>query len=118
MKEGRLRKITSRFVKETVFFLFNDVIVYAYDVLRVSFSYDQSLNCLTLLLNRCLDLLFTKARFHSAQPGFAIYQTLKVSLELRLDYSATDFRMTVAFPSGQVLLADRRHKEDVHYLCE
>jgi hypothetical protein len=33
VKEGKLIKITSRFVKETLFFLFNDVLVYAYEVL-------------------------------------------------------------------------------------
>lgn len=31
VKEGKLMKITSRFVKETVFFLFNDVLIYAYE---------------------------------------------------------------------------------------
>lgn len=33
MKQGKLVKITSRFVKETLFYLFNDVLIYGYEVM-------------------------------------------------------------------------------------
>jgi hypothetical protein len=33
VKQGKLVKITSRFVKETLFYLFNDVLIYGYEVM-------------------------------------------------------------------------------------
>jgi hypothetical protein len=32
VKQGKLVKITSRFVKEVLYFLFNDVLIYGYEV--------------------------------------------------------------------------------------
>jgi hypothetical protein len=110
VKQGKLVKITSRFVKETLFYLFNDVLIYGYEVMG-SYIFKGEIpmgttwvrdlpnterTFIILVIRRC-------CRYCSTMPARALLLTSRGFA--RTGRSCPEF------------VADRGNEEDLHGVC-